>query len=140
MLDIFILLWSALIGFFRSRARIKWREHWMGLGSVSTFSLKEACDKARAARQQLHGGIDPLDRSTSHIFRRGLRPRDNRGSECHRQEKRHLADYDPLFRVNRADAALAVATNRAALAQLRSTNRTRVPLVGGQIRYHFIKA
>ncbi len=28
------------------------------------------------------------------------------------QEKRHLADYDPLFRVRASDASLAVATSR----------------------------
>jgi integrase len=37
------------------------RERMMGIGPVHTFSLKEARDKARAARQQLKDGIDPLD-------------------------------------------------------------------------------
>ncbi len=41
------------------------------------------------------------------------------------QEKRHSADYDPLFRVRTSDAVLAVATGRTALVRLRSANRTR---------------
>jgi len=36
------------------------------------------------------------------------------------QEKRHLADYDPLFRVGISDAALAVATGRTALVRFRN--------------------
>jgi hypothetical protein len=39
------------------------------------------------------------------------------------QEKRHLADYDPLFRVKMSDAALAVATSRTALASLGNVSR-----------------
>jgi integrase len=35
-------------------------EHAMGLGSTRTFTLKEARQRARAARQQLADGIDPL--------------------------------------------------------------------------------
>jgi hypothetical protein len=38
------------------------------------------------------------------------------------QEKRHSADYDPLFRVNMSDAILAVATARSAVARFRSAN------------------
>jgi hypothetical protein len=41
------------------------------------------------------------------------------------QEKRHLADYDPLFRVDLSDAVLAVATSRSALLRLRNANRSR---------------
>jgi Arm DNA-binding domain len=37
------------------------RERWYGLGPTHTFSLKEAREKARAARQLLHDGIDPID-------------------------------------------------------------------------------
>jgi integrase len=37
------------------------RERWYGLGPVHTFSLKEARSRARAARQLLHDGIDPID-------------------------------------------------------------------------------
>jgi hypothetical protein len=39
------------------------------------------------------------------------------------QERRHLADYDPLFRVRASDAVLAVATSRSALARFRGANR-----------------
>lgn len=41
------------------------------------------------------------------------------------QEKRHLADYDPLFSVKRSDAVLAVKTGRTALVRFKSANRTR---------------
>lgn len=37
------------------------RERWMGLGSVDTFDLDEARERARKARQQLKDGIDPLE-------------------------------------------------------------------------------
>lgn len=41
------------------------------------------------------------------------------------QEKRHLADYDPLFRVSMSDAVLVVATGRAALERFRNASRTQ---------------
>jgi hypothetical protein len=41
------------------------------------------------------------------------------------QEKRHLADYDPQYRVSTSDAILALATGRSALARFRAANRTR---------------
>lgn len=41
------------------------------------------------------------------------------------QEKRHLADYDPLFRVGTSEAVLAVATGRAALVRFRNANRAQ---------------
>lgn len=41
------------------------------------------------------------------------------------QEKRHLADYDPLFGVKIVDAALAVASARAAVAHFRNAPRPR---------------
>jgi hypothetical protein len=36
-------------------------EHWYGLGSLADFTLKEAGQRARAARQLLADGIDPLE-------------------------------------------------------------------------------
>jgi hypothetical protein len=39
------------------------------------------------------------------------------------QEKRHLADYDPLFRARLSDAVLAVATARGALVRFRGASR-----------------
>ena len=36
-------------------------EHWLGLGSLADFNLKEARQRARAARQLLADGIDPLE-------------------------------------------------------------------------------
>ena len=41
------------------------------------------------------------------------------------QEKRHLADYDPLFRVTKLEAVLAVETGRTALARFKNANRTQ---------------
>jgi hypothetical protein len=41
------------------------------------------------------------------------------------QEKRHSADYDPLFRVSLSDAVAAVSTGRTALTKLRNSGRTR---------------
>jgi integrase len=37
------------------------RERMLGLGPLRHFSLKEARERARRARQQLHDGIDPID-------------------------------------------------------------------------------
>lgn len=36
------------------------RERWMGLGPLHSFSLSEARERARKARQLIHDGIDPL--------------------------------------------------------------------------------
>jgi hypothetical protein len=38
------------------------------------------------------------------------------------QEKRHLADYDPLYRVRLSDALVAVGTARTALQRFRNAN------------------
>ena len=37
------------------------RERWMGLGSAKDFSLSEARARARAKRQLLADGVDPID-------------------------------------------------------------------------------
>ncbi|WP_095203209.1 tyrosine-type recombinase/integrase [Mesorhizobium carmichaelinearum] len=37
------------------------KARYMGLGDVNTFSLKEARDRARAARQKVTDGIDPIE-------------------------------------------------------------------------------
>jgi len=42
------------------RYQLRGQERWMGLGSASEFSLKEARERARAARQLLADRIDPL--------------------------------------------------------------------------------
>jgi integrase len=36
------------------------KQHWMGLGSAATYTLDEARELARKARQQIKEGIDPL--------------------------------------------------------------------------------
>ena len=43
------------------RYRLHGRERWMGLGSVNDFSLDEARERARRARQLIKDGVDPLD-------------------------------------------------------------------------------
>jgi integrase len=47
------------------------KEHWLGLGSVADFNLKEARERARAARQQLADNIDPI--TAKHDARRKAR-------------------------------------------------------------------
>jgi Arm DNA-binding domain/Phage integrase central domain len=43
------------------RYEIDGRKRWMGLGSASVFSLKEARERARLARQKISDKIDPLE-------------------------------------------------------------------------------
>jgi integrase len=43
------------------RYEIVGRKRWMGLGSASVFSLKEARERARLARQKISDKIDPLE-------------------------------------------------------------------------------
>jgi hypothetical protein len=40
---------------------VRGRERWMGLGPLHEFTLDEARDRARKARQQLRDGTDPLE-------------------------------------------------------------------------------
>jgi integrase len=42
------------------RYQLNERPHWMGLGSARDFALGEARQRAKAARQQLADGVDPL--------------------------------------------------------------------------------
>src|SRR5215468_8046117 len=49
------------------------RERWMGLGALHTFSLAEARERARKARQQLADGIDPLEARQAERTQRALR-------------------------------------------------------------------
>ena len=44
---------------------------------------------------------------------------------CELQERRHSADYDPLFRAKTSDAVLAIATARKAVDRFRSAGRTQ---------------
>jgi integrase len=44
------------------RYQLNGDKRWLGLGSAADFSLKEARERARAARQLLADGIDPLER------------------------------------------------------------------------------
>jgi hypothetical protein len=41
------------------------------------------------------------------------------------QEKRHAADYDPLFRASTAEGIVAIQTGRTAVNRLRHANQTR---------------
>jgi integrase len=55
----------------------------MGLGSLDTFSLSEARDKARALRQQIHGGIDPLaQQRAEHLAQRTVEAKTMTFREC----------------------------------------------------------
>jgi integrase len=46
---------------FKPNGRAQVRERWMGLGSLDTFDLPEARERARANRKLLADGVDPLD-------------------------------------------------------------------------------
>ena len=48
------------------------RERWMGLGALINFSLKEARERARAQRQLLADGIDPLELRKSERVKQAL--------------------------------------------------------------------
>jgi integrase len=48
------------------------RERWMGLGALADFSLKEARARAKAKRQLLADGIDPLDQKKADKAARAL--------------------------------------------------------------------
>ena len=43
------------------RYAVRGKERWMGLGPLHTFTLEEARERARKARQQLQDGVDPLE-------------------------------------------------------------------------------
>src|SRR5262245_35769179 len=45
------------------RYKLHGRERFMGLGPCADFSLEEARERARLARQLLKDGIDPLDKA-----------------------------------------------------------------------------
>src|SRR6516162_9071850 len=47
------------------RFALRGRERSMGLGSVNTFSLAEARERARLCRQHLDAGIDPIEHRKS---------------------------------------------------------------------------
>lgn len=66
------------------RFMLNGRARQMGLGSVETFSLKEARERARAARQLLADGVDPIEA---------------------RNERKSTARADEAKRVTFADAA-----------------------------------
>jgi integrase len=62
--NLFFLARRAEAGHITRRWQFEYELHgkrrWMGLGSTHTFSLADARERARALRQQLHDGIDPL--------------------------------------------------------------------------------
>src|SRR5437667_332997 len=43
------------------RYKFRKKERWMGLGSLSEFTLDEARERARRARQLLRDGVDPIE-------------------------------------------------------------------------------
>jgi hypothetical protein len=50
------------------------RERWMGLGSMHAVTLKQAREKARAARLALTNGDDPIETSRAEKAARALQP------------------------------------------------------------------
>jgi integrase len=59
------------------RFELDGRERWMGLGAVKTFTLREARERARKARQQLADGIDPIEARLSERDARRKEAADN---------------------------------------------------------------
>ena len=58
--NLYLVVKSAANCSWLLRYEINGTKRWMGLGSVADFSLDEARDRARKARQLLADGIDPL--------------------------------------------------------------------------------
>jgi integrase len=54
------------------RYELNGKKRWMGLGSAATFSLAEARERARQARQLLADGLDPLELRRAERIRRQL--------------------------------------------------------------------
>ena len=54
------------------RYQVDGRERWLGLGPARIVSLKQARERARAARLQLHDGIDPIEAKRSAKMAVGL--------------------------------------------------------------------
>lgn len=87
--------------------------------SVDHRSLRRICEEVQKrqlsdkyTKYEPHGGFGPDIKTLA-------------AAVTDLQEKRHSADYDPLFRVKQSDAALAVATGRTALARLRRSTPVR---------------
>ena len=87
--------------------------------SVEHRSLLRLCEDVRKGtlpgKYSMHepaGGFGPELRSFATMIK-----------QLH--EKRHEADYDPLVRVRRSDAALAIETGREALVLFRRASATR---------------
>ncbi|MCT8999992.1 hypothetical protein [Chelativorans intermedius] len=87
--------------------------------SVDHKSLRLLCEEirkqklpAKYAKYEPEGGFGPDLSAVATAF-------------LELQEKRNIADYDPLFRVRTSDAVFAVATSRDAIQRLRGTRRAR---------------
>jgi uncharacterized protein (UPF0332 family) len=95
-------------------------------------------DKSRyglAYRSVNHGWLRELCREVPTLPQR-FRPHEPRGgfgpnitafaaAVIELQEKRHAADYDPMIRINRSDATLAIRTARAAWRRFGRSNQSR---------------
>jgi integrase len=58
---LYLQVWSPTNRSWLLRYSLRGKERWLGLGSAATFSLVEARERARKARQQLADGVDPLE-------------------------------------------------------------------------------
>jgi hypothetical protein len=69
----------------------------------------------------------PPQRYASHVPRGGFGPDlvAVANAVLDLQEKRHLADYDPLFRARTLDTTLAISTARAAVLRFRAATRAQ---------------
>jgi integrase len=64
------------------RYQVNGIERWMGLGSLKDFSLKEARERARAKRQLLADGVDPIE---AKISAKDLAARESRERQTFKQ-------------------------------------------------------
>ena len=71
-------------------------ERWAGLGSLSDFSLKEACARARAKRQMLADGIDPLKQKRDDKAAKSLA--DARSINFESAARRYFAEHKAKWR------------------------------------------
>src|SRR5262249_27390493 len=85
--------------------------------SVNHISLRDLCqDVVKAKLPQRYSGYAPSGGFGPDLVAVA-------SAVIELQEKRHSADYDPLFRVSTSDAILAVATARTALGRFRGGSR-----------------
>lgn len=99
------------------RYQINGRERYMGLGAVKDFTLAEARERARKARQLLADGIDPIE---ARLAARDLDAKQARERVTFREAaKQFLAVHEAGWRNPQAPSAMAVIASDVCLPQVR---------------------